>query len=110
MMGRLAGAPGRGGQWARGEGRGARRSRAAIIGLAVFTAHGATGASPFDFTGHWTGTSLQEGQPANALVADFTSTGPKTFTGTVTADNPCSAAGKLKRHMKLAVHLDCGDG
>ncbi|HYV57402.1 MAG TPA: hypothetical protein VE911_07655 [Candidatus Nitrosopolaris sp.] len=66
--------------------------------------------SPFDFTGHWTGTSQQEGQPANTLMADFTSTGPKTFTGTLTAENPCSVTGKLKQHMKVAARLDCSNG
>src|SRR5262249_56290269 len=30
------------------------------------------------------GAAQQEGQPANPLMTDFTSTGPKTFTGTVT--------------------------
>src|SRR5262245_31498280 len=66
--------------------------------------------APFDFTGHWTGTSQQKGQPANALTADFTSTGPKTFTGTVTAEDPCTVKGTAKRHMTVVLRLDCRGG
>ena len=71
-----------------------------LVGVAAYAA-----IVPFDFTGHWTGTAQQEGQPANPLMADFTSTGPKTFTGTVTADEPCTAKGKVKRHMKVALRI-----
>ncbi|HSV08963.1 MAG TPA: hypothetical protein VLI07_20775 [Candidatus Binatus sp.] len=93
-----------------GKGRGARLLCAVVIGLVAFTARSATGASPFDFTGHWTGTAQQDGQPANPLVADFTSTGPKTFTGTVTTDEPCTANGKAKRHMKFTLRMSCSGG
>jgi hypothetical protein len=81
-----------------------------VVGLVVCIGQGPAAASPFDFTGHWAGSSQQDGQPANTLVADFTATGPKTFAGTVTAEDPCSATGKLKRHMKVAVRVACGDG
>ncbi len=67
------------------------------------------GTAPFDVTGHWTGTAQQAGQ-TNPLTADFTSTGRKTFTGTVTADQPCPATGRLKRHMRVALRVDCGAG
>src|SRR5262249_22363468 len=114
MTRRSVGASRRGEEVVMGKGRGARISAAGMLGavirLAAPTARAATGTSPFEFSGHWTGTATQEGQPVNALMADFTSTGPKTFTGTVTADYQCSASGKLKRHMKVAVRLDCGDG
>src|SRR5262249_37268849 len=60
-------------------------------------------------TGHWTGTAQQAGQ-TNPLTADFTSTGPKTFTGTLTADQPCPATGRLRRHMRVALRVDCGAG
>ena len=83
--------------------------RAAVLGLAVLTGRGTAAATPFDVTGHWTGTSQQEGQSANTLIADFTSTGAKTFTGTVTAEESCPATGKLKRHNKVALRVVCGD-
>src|SRR2546426_5381179 len=76
-----------------------------VVGVAAYAA-----IVPFDFPGHWTGTAQQEGQPANPLMADFTSTGPKTCTGTVTADEPCTARGKAKRHMKVALRMDCSGG
>src|SRR5947207_13478954 len=82
---------------------------AVLVGSLVGVAAYAT-IVPFDFTGHWAGTAQQEGQPANPLMADFTSTGPKTFTGTVTADESCTATGKAKRHMKVAVRMDCSGG
>src|SRR5215813_4263534 len=79
-----------------------------VVGLVAFAGRQVAIGSPFDFTGHWTGTSEQQGQPANTLMADFTSTGPKTFTGTVTADQPCTAKGKAKPHMKVVMRLSCG--
>ena len=82
---------------------------AVLVGSLVGVAAYAT-IVPFDFTGHWTGTAQQEGQPANPLMADFTSTGPKTFTGTVTVDEACTAIGKTKRHMKVALRVECSNG
>ena len=76
-----------------------------LVGVAAYAA-----IVPFDFTGHWTGSAQQEGQAANPLTADFTSTGPKTFAGTVTADEPCIAKGKAKRHTKVALRMDCSGG
>src|SRR5438874_2222112 len=57
-----------------------------------------------------TGTAQQDGQSANALTADFTSTGPKTFTGTVMVDELCTVTGKAKRHMKVALRVGCSNG
>lgn len=82
---------------------------AVVVGSLVAVDSYATAGS-FDFTGHWTGTAQQKGQGANPLTADFTSTGPKTFTGTVTTDATCTAKGTAKRHSKVAVRLDCGGG
>ena len=87
--------------------------RSAIIAVLVGSLVGVAAYAtivPFDFTGHWTGTAQQEGQPANPLMADFTSTGPKTFTGTVTVDEACTAIGKTKRHMKVALRVECSNG
>src|SRR5437016_11049642 len=97
-----------------GKGRAAVALHAAILGvvvwLGVLAGHGPAVAASYDFTGHWTGTAQQEGQPANPLMADFTSTGPKTFTGTVMVDEPCTANGKAKRHMKVALRVECSNG
>src|SRR5437667_4562522 len=98
-------------------GKGRATSRAAmlgvIIGLGVLAGRGLAGAAPYAFSGHWTGTAQQKGQPAITLTADFTSTGPKTFTGSITSEDSggtrtCAASGKAKRHMKVAIRLDCG--
>src|SRR5437899_8109913 len=82
---------------------------AVLVGILVGVAAYAT-IVPFDFTGHWTGTAQQEGQRANPLMADFTSTGPKTFTGTVMVDELCTVTGRAKRHMKVALRVECSNG
>src|SRR5262245_44519906 len=93
-----------------GKGRAARAPHAvllgAVIGVGALAGRGPAAVSAFDFTGHWTGSVEQEGQPA-ALMADFTSTGPKTFTGTVVVEETCTVTGKAKRHMKVALRVDC---
>ena len=81
----------------------------AVLGLAGLTGPDPAAAGPFDVTGHWTGTTQAQGQPANTLSADFTSTGAKTFTGTVTAEDSCPVTGQLKRHNKVALRVSCGD-
>jgi len=97
-----------------GKGRAADALHAAILGvvvwLGVLAGHGPAVAASYDFTGHWTGTAQQEGQPANALTADFTSTGPKTFTGTVMVDELCTVTGKAKPHMKVVLRVECNNG
>ncbi|TMB23331.1 MAG: hypothetical protein E6J71_03965 [Deltaproteobacteria bacterium] len=97
-----------------GKGRAAVALHAAILGvvvwLGVLAGHGPAVAASYDFTGHWTGTAQQEGQPANALTADFTSTGPKTFTGTVMVDELCTVNGKAKPHMKVVLRVECNNG
>src|SRR5207249_10516242 len=92
-------------------GKGRATSRAAmlgvIIGLGVFAGRGLAGAAPYDFSGHWTGTAQQEGQPASTLTADVTSTGPKTFTGSITSEDSGGtstwpASGNAKRLQRVA--------
>ena len=92
-----------------GKGRAARALQAALLGIiggVALAARGSAATSPFDFTGHWTGTVLQGGQTAT-IEADLTSTGPKTFTGTVVVDETCTVTGKTKRHMKVALRVEC---
>ena len=59
-----------------------------LLGVALalgLVAGGALAAAPYDFTGHWTGAAQESGQSSAATVtADFTATGVKTFTGTMT--------------------------
>ena len=89
-----------------GKGRAAVALHAAILGvvvwLGVLAGHGPAVAASYDFTGHWTGTAQQEGQPANALTADFTSTGPKTFTGTAMVDELCTVTGQAAHEDRPA--------
>src|SRR5205809_6407100 len=98
-------------------GKGRVASRAAMLGviiaLGVLAGRGLASAAPYDFSGHWTGTAQQEGQPAITLTADFTSTGPKTFTGSITSEDSggtitCAAISKAKRHMKVEIRRHCG--
>ena len=71
-------------------------------------------ASPYDYSGHWTGSAQEGRQPGVELTADFTATGAKTFAGTIAAggDQPalCTATGKAKRHLKVAMRATCDDG
>src|SRR5215813_1158480 len=93
-----------------GRGRAAHAVRVArlvaVVGLAAVAGRGRAGTPPFDFTGHWIGTVEQEGQ-SSPLTADLTSSGPKTFTGTVVVDETCTVTGKAKRHMKVALRVTC---
>src|SRR5205814_2042800 len=72
--------------------------------------------TPYDFTGHWTGSATQTGKSPVTLAADFTTgTVPKTFTGTLTATSDmtstCTAKGRQKRHQKVKIVLNpCDDG
>src|SRR5215470_5950904 len=61
---------------------------------------------PFDFTGTWTGTATSRGETA-AMMATFTSTGPKTFTGSLTLVSvaTCEVNGTYGGRVKL--HLTC---
>jgi hypothetical protein len=80
---------------------------AAFTGLGSFVALAAT--SPFDFTGHWSGTALQSGQSFQ-LCADLT--GTKTFTGTLGVGtvpfNSCTVEGRQGRRVTMT--LACLDG
>jgi len=91
-----------------------------LLGVALalgLVAGGALAAAPYDFTGHWTGAAQESGQSSAATVtADFTATGVKTFTGTMTVagggDQPvqCAVTGKAKKHMKVSLAATCDDG
>jgi hypothetical protein len=69
---------------------------------------------PFDFTGTWTGTVAAPGTDTFGVNATFTSTGPRTFAGSVTfpfPDKPpaewltCQVSGTYGRRVKL--HAKC---
>ena len=84
----------------------------AICGACTALARGSS--SPYDFTGHWTGTTTvpQHGQSVTYTVnADFTATGTDTFGGMVTvvgAETNCAVNGR--RSKKVKIRLDCPDG
>jgi hypothetical protein len=61
---------------------------------------------PFDFTGSWTGSATSRGQSAD-MNATFTSTGPTTFTGSITLVSvaTCDVNGTYGKRVKL--HLTC---
>ena len=67
--------------------------------------------TPFDFTGHWTGSATGKNGRVVPLAVDFTAgTLPRTFTGTITLtiegqDVQCPVAGKQKRHDKVKAHV-----
>ena len=91
--------------------------RGAALGIALLagTVAALAQTTPYDFTGHWTGSATQTGQSPTTLAADFTAgTTPKTFTGTLTAnggETECTVRGKQKRHEKVVIHLThCTDG
>jgi hypothetical protein len=69
--------------------------------------HGAV--TPFDFTGHWSGTAHQQGATA-PVFADFA--GTSTFTGTLGVDFDglvtCTASGTQKKRVRIAV--TCSNG
>jgi hypothetical protein len=70
---------------------------------------------PFDFTGTWTGGATAPGiDHVVTMAATFTSTGPRTFTGSLTFPLPdrapelwqtCSVRGRSGRRVTL--HLAC---
>ena len=63
---------------------------------------------PFDFTGTWTGAATDHRGDSLGMSADLTSTGPKTFTGSMTLETiaTCSVDGVYGKRVKL--HLLCG--
>ena len=92
-------------------------TRVVALGVALLagTVAALAQSTPFDFTGHWTGSAVQTGKSPTTLSADFTAgTTPKTFTGTLTAnggESHCMVRGKQKRHDKVIIHLTkCTDG
>ena len=82
--------------------------RVLVLG-ALFTRPASAALPPFDFTGTWSGTATSRGQ-SDAVTATFSSTGPKTFIGSVTLESvaTCQVKGTYGRPVKL--HLTCPDG
>ena len=67
--------------------------------------------TPFDFTGHWTGSATGGHGTVVPLAMDLTAgTLPRTFTGTATltikgTDVQCAIAGKQKRHDRVKARV-----
>jgi hypothetical protein len=78
---------------------------AIVLGILVGTASLAA-LAPFDFTGNWSGTATSRGRSAE-MTATFTSTGPTTFTGSLTLVSvaTCDVSGTYGKRVKL--HLSC---
>jgi hypothetical protein len=93
-------------------------TRVAALGIALLagTVAGAAQFTPYNFTGHWTGTATDNKGNTATLVADFsTGTNPKTFTGMFSATVQggtiqCTAHGRQKPNDKVKI-LDnkCND-
>jgi hypothetical protein len=64
---------------------------------------------PFDFTGSWSGSATSKGASV-PMSATLTSTGPKTFTGSVTLETvtTCQVDGTYGKRVKL--RATCPDG
>src|SRR5438034_461162 len=93
--------------------------RVAALGIALLagTVAALAQTTPYDFTGHWTGSATQTGKSPVTLAADFTTgTVPKTFTGTLSSTSAdgtttCAAKGRQKRHQKVKIlRKPCDDG
>jgi len=88
----------------------ARHRRSILYGLipaALYATPVLAVRPPFDFTGTWTGTATaSEGRTAR-LIATFASTGPATFTGSVTIRSvaTCHVDGTRRRYVDL--HVTC---
>ena len=82
---------------------------ALVIGVGASAGALAAAPTPYDFTGHWTGTATQAGQ-SFPLFADFT--GTQTFTGTFAVETDqlltCTVQGQQKKKVKIT--LGCADG
>jgi len=87
---------------------------ALMLGPLAQHVRAAGGVVAFDFAGQWTGSAQEANNPALPVTADFTTSGPKTFTGTLdvhdTPPTQCTVSGRAKRHSKVAIHLTCGGG
>ena len=73
----------------------------------LFAATALAALPPYDFTGHWTGNLFVPGFFIRFTGGDFTSTSPKTFTGSLTAVSSngtvtCDVHGKRKRKVQGA--------
>ena len=86
----------------------ARDRRSILCGLitAALSATPVLAARPsFDFTGTWTGTATSDEGRTARLIATFASTGPATFTGSVTVRSvaTCHVDGTRRTHVDLRV-------
>src|SRR5690242_9970264 len=86
------------------------RTAVAVLAGSLAAAGVHAASARFDFTGHWSGSAAEKGQPATALTADFAATGPKTFAGMLLAGEPCAVTGTARQHLKVAVRAACGSG
>ena len=93
-------------------------TRVAALGIALLagTVAALAQTTPYDFTGHWTGSATQTGKSPVTLAADFTTgTVPKTFTGTLSSTSAdgtttCTAKGRQKRSDKVKIlNNKCND-
>ena len=94
-------------------------TRVAALGIALLAGTVAALAqiTPYDFTGHWTGTATDKNSNTASLAADFTTgTVAKTFTGTFSAavggggTIQCTAHGRQKRSDKVKIlNNKCND-
>src|SRR5438876_2386920 len=86
-------------------------TRVAALGIALLagTVAALAQTTPYDFTGHWTGTATDKNSNTASLAADFTTgTVAKTFTGTFSATVDtgtisCTAHGRQKRNEKVKI-------
>src|SRR5689334_13659018 len=79
------------------------------LSLVVMVSSASAAVTPFDFSGHWSGTAHQQGATL-PVFADFS--GTATFTGTIGIEIggliTCTASGKQKKKVTIAV--SCSDG
>jgi hypothetical protein len=77
-----------------------------VLALSLLALPALAALPPFDFTGTWTGSAMSRGQSAE-MDATFTSTGPTTFTGSLTLVSvaTCDVNGTYGKPVKL--HLTC---
>src|SRR5438046_8726812 len=92
-------------------------TRVAALGIALLagTVAALAQTTPYDFTGHWTGSATQTGKSPVTLAADFTTgTVPKTFTGPLSSTsaagrNKCTAEGRQRGHVKVQIIVESGE-
>jgi hypothetical protein len=85
------------------------RAGIAAVAVAVFAGAAIAAVAAIDFTGHWTGTGMENGQSPTTLIADLTSSGKK-ITGTVTSTQDgqtvtCPFTGRQRGKMHVRATL-----